>query len=384
MRRWLCSGIAALALITAVHAMEDAPEIAAHAAILVHADSGSVLYEKNADERMLIASTTKIMTALIVLDSCALDECVTIRPSACAVEGSSTYLTAGEQRSVEELLYGMLLSSGNDAATALAEHVSGSSSGFAALMNAYALRMGLENTHFVNPHGLDAESQYSSAADLAKLSSAAMANDTFRRIVSSKRQAFGNRIYANHNKLLWRYDGCIGVKTGYTKAAGRCLVSCAERDGMRLICVTLSDPQDWADHTSLLEWGYSNWRLMELEPQNTMISIPVISGEKASVTVGLSEPTRILAHRDSVLRYEYELPPAVYAGIVAGERAGVLRVYSGETELDSKSLVFTETVPINGAMRLTLWEKLRRGLEISVRYGGVLDPGFVYSSADRA
>ena len=232
---------------------------AAQAAIVVHPETGTVLYEKNADARLGIASTTKIMTALVVLEHCALDESVEILPEYTAVEGSSMYLRAGETYTVEELLYGMMLVSGNDAAVALACHTAGSVQAFANMMNDKARTLGMTGSAFQNPSGLDAEGQYSTARDMAALTCAAMANDTFCTIVATERVTIGGQTLVNHNRLLRCYDGAIGVKTGYTKASGRALVSCAQRGATRFVCVTLSDPDDWNDHTRLLDWAFENY-----------------------------------------------------------------------------------------------------------------------------
>ena len=198
---------------------------AAQAAIVVHPETGTVLYEKNADARLGIASTTKIMTALVVLEHCALDESVEILPEYTAVEGSSMYLCAGETYTVEELLYGMMLVSGNDAAVALACHTAGSVQAFADMMNDKARALGMTGSAFRNPNGLDAEGHYSTARDMAALTCAAMANDTFCTIVSTRSATVGGQTLVNHNRLLRSYDGAIGVKTGFTKKSGRCLAS---------------------------------------------------------------------------------------------------------------------------------------------------------------
>ena len=200
---------------------------AARAAIVVHPETGAVLYEKNADERLGIASTTKIMTALVVLEHCALEEPVEILPEYTAVEGSSMYLRAGETYTVEELLYGLMLVSGNDAAVALACHTAGSVEAFADMMNDQARALGMTDSAFQNPNGLDAEGHYSTARDMAKLACAAMENETFRTIVSTKSTTVDGQTLVNHNRLLRSYNGAVGVKTGYTKTVGRTLVSCA-------------------------------------------------------------------------------------------------------------------------------------------------------------
>ncbi len=235
-----------------------AVSVTAKSALVLDAGTGQVLYEKSADEKSLIASTTKIMTGLLIAEHCDPEATVTIPPEAAGVEGSSLYLKAGEERTVEELLYGLMLHSGNDAAAALALHLDGSVEAFAARMNQRAHELGLTATHFANPHGLDSEENYSTARDLACLAAHALQNDLFRQVCSARSYTGDTHSYVNHNKLLWQYPGCIGVKTGYTKAAGRILVSAAEKDGRRLVCVTISAPDDWRDHKKLLDYGFAS------------------------------------------------------------------------------------------------------------------------------
>lgn len=241
-------------LLCIVPAVAEAVEVSATAAVLLDADTGQLLYEKNGDEQMLIASTTKIMTALVALEQAEPDDTVTVTREH-MTEGSSMYLKPGETVRVEELLYGLLLCSGNDAALALTE-CAGGLEPFVALMNEKAAALGMTHTSFANPNGLDAEGHYSTARDMAVLAAAAMDEPTFRRICSSRAVTIGQRTMENHNRLLRQVEGCVGLKTGYTKAAGRTLVSCAEQDGCRLIAVTLRDGDDWADHAALYEYGF--------------------------------------------------------------------------------------------------------------------------------
>ena len=251
----LLRGLWALCLIFCITpAVAEALEVSATAAVLMDADMGQVLYEKNGDRQMLIASTTKIMTALVVLEHAAPDDVITVTPDHMA-EGSSMYLKAGETVRVEELLYGLLLCSGNDAALALTE-CAGGLTPFVALMNEKAAALGMARTSFVNPNGLDADGHYSTARDMAVLAAAAMENPTFRRICSSRSVTIGQRTMENHNRLLRQMEGCVGLKTGYTQAAGRTLVSCTEREGCRLVAVTLQDGNDWADHAALYDYGF--------------------------------------------------------------------------------------------------------------------------------
>ena len=251
----LLRGLWALCLIFCITpAVAEALEVSATAAVLMDADMGQVLYEKNGDRQMLIASTTKIMTALVVLEHAAPDDVITVTPDHMA-EGSSMYLKAGETVRVEELLYGLLLCSGNDAALALTE-CAGGLTPFVALMNEKAAALGMARTSFANPNGLDADGHYSTARDMAVLAAAAVENPTFRRICSSRSVTIGQRTMENHNRLLRQMEGCVGLKTGYTQAAGRTLVSCTEREGCRLVAVTLQDGNDWADHAALYDYGF--------------------------------------------------------------------------------------------------------------------------------
>ncbi len=229
--------------------------VSARSAILYDCDTGSVLYEKNADERRLIASTTKIMTAVVAMEhACLRDEVVVTAEH--MVEGSSMYLKPGQTVTVEKLLYGLMLCSGNDAALCLADHCGGGVDAFVALMNDKARQLGMVNTSFENPNGLDGEHHYSTARDMALLAAHAAEDPTFRRICSTKSVKIDGRTMENHNRLLKELDGCIGMKTGYTKAAGRTLVTVCERDGRRLAAVTLSDGNDWADHKAMYTWGF--------------------------------------------------------------------------------------------------------------------------------
>ena len=232
-----------------------AVDISATAAVLMDADTGRILYEKNPDRRMLVASTTKILTALVVLESCELRSTVKVTQEHMA-EGSSMYLKPGEEVTVECLLYGLLLASGNDAALALAEACGGVEPCVGA-MNRLAGRIGMTDSHFENPNGLDGEAHYSTARDMAKLASYASKQPTFLRICSTTTAHVGGRTMTNHNRLLREVEGCMGMKTGYTKAAGRTLVSCVEREGRTLVAVTLQDGNDWAEHRALYEFGFS-------------------------------------------------------------------------------------------------------------------------------
>ncbi len=240
-----------------------AVDISATSAILIDASSEKVIFQKNAYERLPMASTTKIMTALIACESGKLKKTVKISPVASSTEGSSLWLKPGEKQKLGDLTYGLMLKSGNDAAVAIAEYIAGSVDAFSLLMNKRAKELGAKNTQFKNPSGLHEEGHYTTAYDLALITRKAMKNKYFSKIVSTKTKTIPNksekwdRALTNHNKMLWRYEGCNGVKTGYVKVSGRCLVTSAKRGKIKLICVTLNAPSDWNDHRILLDYGFS-------------------------------------------------------------------------------------------------------------------------------
>lgn len=347
-----------------------APSVSAQAAILMYAGTGEVLYEHDADDRMLIASTTKIMTAIVVIERCDVDEPVTVGAESVGVEGSSMYLEAGKTYTVEQLLYGLMLVSGNDAATALAIHTAGSIEDFAKLMNAKAAALGMTNTCFKNPHGLDEDGHYSTARDLAVLAAYCMKNDEFRKIVSTRSYTVGEQTLVNHNRLLWTCDGAIGLKTGYTRAAGRSLVSCAERDGMRFVCVTLSDPDDWDDHTALYDWAFGACGYFTAADENTAFTLPVVSGTLESVSAVPESELKVLVLRGEEPEVSVELPRFVFAPITAGETAGEIKVTQDGKIVGCCRLVYAESVPLRQGIELTPWERIRSVWVMAGRYCG--------------
>ncbi|MEG1632543.1 MAG: D-alanyl-D-alanine carboxypeptidase family protein [Oscillospiraceae bacterium] len=350
---------AALCAALLTPALAAAPGSSAQSCILLHADTGTALYEHNADSRMLVASTTKIMTAVVALEKCALSDMVKITAASAGIEGSSMYLKAGEDYTLEQLLYGMMLVSGNDAASAVAIHVAGSVEAFAGLMNRKARELSMDGSHFTNPHGLDEDGHYSTARDMAKLAVCAMSKPDFVRIVSTKSYTVGDRTYVNHNKLLRSCEGCLGLKTGYTKAAGRSLVSCVERDGMRLICVTLGDPNDWDDHAALYDWAFANWRWAPISGMNPL-SLPVISGEAERVYVRPSDDARVLMRAGEKPELHCELPRFVFAPVERGDVAGSVTLSVGGVVLGSGDLLYDAAVPLKRGMELTPWERFKR------------------------
>lgn len=250
----------------------------ARAAALIDVESGRILYEYHGFDEMRIASLTKIMTAIVAIEEGNLQDIVKVGSRAVGKEGSSIYLKLGEEMTLHNMLYGLMLRSGNDAATAIAEHVGGSEEGFVRLMNEKAEWLGLANTRFMNPHGLDQEGHYSSAVDLAKLTAYALHNPVFSEIVATRVKTAPNPNdpwdykWKNKNKMLSFYDGADGVKTGYTKTALRCLVSSATRSGQRLAAVTLNDGDDWADHRKLLDYGFAHYPLKRLAGKGEAVS----------------------------------------------------------------------------------------------------------------
>ena len=331
----------------------SALSVSAKSAVLIEASTGKVLFEKTSTEKLPMASTTKIMTAIVAIENSSLSDKVSIDPSAVGVEGSSIYLHEGELLTMENLLYALLLSSANDAAAAIAIEVGGSIEGFADLMNEKADELGLKHTHFDNPHGLDSETHYTTAYDLARLSAYALENDTFRKIVSTYKTTIpldgnGTRVLINHNKLLRSYDGLIGVKTGFTKKSGRCLVSAAERDGLRLVAVTIDAPDDWNDHKVMLDFGFSEYAHVTLVPVYSYTApIPVIGGNEESVVyANTNEISAVLPRGVSVSDcvFSAEVPRFLYAPISSGDRIGYLVCkYDGE-EIGRSELVTSYAV----------------------------------------
>lgn len=353
--------VLSLALIFAVKIPARAElAVSAKAAILMHADSGRVLYEKNADEHMLIASTTKIMTAIVVLEHCELDDLVEVDSRSAGIEGSSMYLKAGESYTVEDLLYGLLLVSGNDAASALALHVADSMEEFAELMNAKAAELGMTESSFKNAHGLDEEGHYSTARDMAKLAAYCMGNEDFARIAGTVSHTVGEQTLVNHNRLLREYDGCLGLKTGYTMAAGRTLVTCAERDGARYVCVTLNDPADWDDHKALYDWAFANYSFAEVIPAGLSYEVPLISGAEMTAPAETEGAAYALIQNGESYDMELELPAFAFAPISEGDRAGRAVACSDGQEIASVRIVYSEDVEVDRELKLTPGERFLR------------------------
>jgi D-alanyl-D-alanine carboxypeptidase len=333
-------------------------DVSARSAVVLDGDSGEILWAKNAQEQSLIASTTKIMTALVVLENAELTEAVTVPAEAVGVEGSSMYLREGEILTVQDLLYGMMLSSGNDAAVALALHVGGTVEDFVAMMNQKAEELELKDTHFANPNGLDQEGNYATAESLGKLSAAAMQNTDFLQIVSSKSYCCDGHDLTNHNKLLWQYPGAVGVKTGFTKRAGRILVGSAQKDGRRLISVTIYAPDDWEDHKKLLDFGFSQYQEQVLVTAGEIVgSIPLISGQKDAVSLVATDTIKYFMLPNETPEFRLLTPNFLYAAVEAGTQCGTLQVYVAG-KLAAATPVYTAETVSQIEPEPGFWEKI--------------------------
>jgi len=336
-----------------------AQAVSARRAYVLDAVSGRVLFERNANEQSLIASTTKIMTALIVCEQCNVLDRMRIPREAVGIEGSSMYLQEGEILTLQELLYGLMLSSGNDAAVALAIYCGGTVEGFAELMNDKARILGMRGTHFENPNGLDAPGHYSTARDLAVLAAYAMENPIFAKTVSAKSVKVGERYLTNHNKLLWRLEGADGVKTGYTQAAGRILVSSAKREGRRLIAVTIDAPDDWNDHSHLLEEGFSRYSVQRIVSAGDCVDIlDVVGGESHKIEVLAAEDFDYALAPEERPQLALPGPGFVYAPAVEGAEAGHAYVLIEGNAVGKIPVVYGQTIEMEQEEEKSFWEKL--------------------------
>lgn len=353
------AGTAAALLAAVLILPGEAYAVSAEKAYSLDAVSGRVLFDKNADSRSLIASTTKIMTALVVCERCNVLDRMRIPKEAVGIEGSSMYLREGEVLTIQELLYGLMLSSGNDAAVALAICCGGTVEGFVELMNDKARLLGLRNTHFENPNGLDSPGHYSSARDLAVLAAYAMENPIFAKTVSAKTVTAGQRYLRNHNKLLWMVDGADGVKTGYTKAAGRALVSSATRDGRRIITVTLNDPNDWQEHKALLEEGFSRFHVQRVVTAGDRVgTVEVAGGEGARAEILAAEDFSYALAPEENPQVVLPGPGFVYAPVAEGADAGFAYVLIQGKALGKFPVVYGQTVEQEREEPKNIWEKL--------------------------
>ena len=322
--------------------------ISAKSCALYIPEINEFIYEKSADMRMPMASTTKIMTAIVAVEACDMSEIVEIDERSVNIEGSSAYLKVGDILTMEELIYALLLQSANDAAVAIANHVAGDVDAFSELMNEKAKELALTDTHFTNPHGLDDEEHYTTARELAVIAGEALSNDALKSAFATYKRTFqtGERVrtYVNHNKLLSLYDDAIGIKTGFTKKSGRCLVGAAERDGLILIAVTLNAPSDWHDHMAMFDYGYENYEKVTLAYEGEYeYSRFVFNSIGNKITVSNRDEFSIIRKRnDADISAELKLPSFLYAPISTDEILGKVIFteggkYIGEVNLYAKN-----------------------------------------------
>ncbi|MBR5252311.1 MAG: D-alanyl-D-alanine carboxypeptidase [Clostridia bacterium] len=363
MKRSIIIFAAILALLSLLPCTASAADVSARSAVLIEASSGDIIYEKNAHERMSMASTTKIMTALVALEHGNLDKKVTIAEEACGIEGSSIYLKHGEVLTMEDLLYAVMLESANDAAAAVAYEIAGDIDSFAALMNETAEKLGLHDTHFTNPHGLDDKEHYTTAIDLARLTSYAMQNEDFRKIVSTYKHEIPNadegvRYLVNHNKLLRLSDDVIGVKTGFTKHSGRCLVSAAERDGVSVIAVTLNAPDDWNDHLAMHEEGFSAYSSVTLaEAGEFTVEIPCVGAEDGYIILQNRDELTLCLKSGTEIRHELIADRMIFPPVQIGDELGKVIFFADGKEIATIPLYATSNVSATEDTR-SIFEKL--------------------------
>ncbi|MBO5882814.1 MAG: D-alanyl-D-alanine carboxypeptidase [Clostridia bacterium] len=334
------------------------PALSARSAIVIASDGSStplIIHEKNAHERMGMASTTKIMTALVALSLSDTEKKIAVHENATGIEGSSVYLVKGETLTLGELIYALLLSSANDAASAIAIGLCGSEEAFVDEMNKKALSMGLSNTHFVNPHGLYHEEHYTTAYELSLIAEEALKNDfilsavsTYKTTIPHPELEYG-RLLVNHNKMLKLYPSTIGVKTGFTKKTGRCLVSAAEQNGMRLIAVTLDAPDDWNDHKKMLDLGFDSYELKTIYEKNEFLyEISLVGGEKSSAILTNARPIKLILPKhkntDNIKTEVFSSYRFLYAPISQGRTVATL-VVEYEGRVYCSDLITTESIP---------------------------------------
>ena len=351
--------------------------ISAQSAILIDGNTGRIIFEKNAYEKRGMASTTKIMTGILAIENSSPDKIATVSYKAASTEGSSMYLNSGEKIKMESLVYGLMLNSGNDAATAIAENISGSVEAFAELMNDKAQTIDMKDSSFSNPHGLDDAEHYSTAYDMAMLTKYAMKNESFRKIVSTKRKNVelngveNSRFLTNHNKLLSMYDHCIGVKTGFTKSCGRCLVSAAENDGVMLIAVTLNAPDDWNDHIAMYENAFSNYKSYNIIGKNSYIcSLNLVGTQEKNLKLYSKEKITLSLKEDEYqkISLKYEYPDYIEAPVYKGQTLGKIKVM-----MENQEIAQTELITNYGVERII---KNRYGEKLKYLYTNLLSMFF--------
>ena len=341
------------------------PRVTARSAVVMEAKTGRVLYERNMGDRRFPASTTKIMTLIIALEKGNLDDVVKVGPHAAGTEGSTLWLEEGDEITLRELLYGMMLHSGNDATVAVAEHIAGSVDAFARLMTDKAHEIGAKDTNFVNANGLPDDAHYTTAHDLALIASYGYTLPEFEKIVSTKEITFpwvkdDTHRLRNENQMLWLYEGGNGVKTGYTDAAGRCLVSAAKRDGIQLVAVVLDSNWMWNDSILLLDYGFSKIDRTTVVKKHAQVGTVAVTGSRVRRLGVQTKDEIVLPVVDGAAGYEQtiDLPHAVKAPVKKGDAVGTLRI-----SYDGKEVAKTDLVAMQDAEQksffLTVWKNVK-------------------------
>ena len=344
----------------------NAISVSAECACVIDMSTGRVIYEKNMNKQHTMASTTKIMTALVALENSNLEDIVTVSKNATGKEGTSLYLKAGQKVSMEDLLYGLMLQSGNDAAVAIAEGVSGSVEKFAETMTERAKALGAKNSSFKNPNGLDEEGHFTTAYDLAMITKEALKNKKFSEIVSTKSKTIldGTQTVSNHNKMLRIYDGCIGVKTGFTKKSGRCLVTAAKRNNVGIIAVTLNAPDDWNDHTNMLDYAFSTTEYFPVILSGmTINTITVKGGASKSVEIAAEEDFYISENKDDKFKnitVKCDIPKMLTAPVYKGDKIGELSVFYKDVLQKKIDLLASATVDIKIKTHDDFWKNFKK------------------------
>ncbi len=335
---------------------QDTIDISAKSAVVICADTHEVVYSKNMNKQLSMASTTKIMTAILALEYGAADKTIKVTHDMITVEGSSIGLQHGDKISLKTLVKGMLLESGNDAANAVAHIVGGNIPNFVAMMNTKAKEIGMNSTSFETPSGLDGENHYSTAYDMAILGAYAIKNLEFRSICEDESDVvyYGNppyrRVFRNHNKLLEFYDGAFGIKTGFTKKSGRCLVSAVKKDGKTLVAVTLNAPDDWNDHTKIYDYAFEKTNSIKLTADLSTIKLKVVGGTKKSINVEtLCDINYTTLVKNLDYTYEIYIEQFEYAPINKGDIVGKVEFYLKEQKIAEIPICAMDTVNIKNS-----------------------------------
>ena len=345
---------------------EKAPELTANSAIVIEASTGKILYAKNADDRRYPASTTKMMTLIVALEQGNFNDLVSASANAANTEGSTLWLTVGERMKLYDMLSGMMLVSGNDATVAIAEHIAGSVAKFARIMTAKAHAIGAVNTNFTNSSGLPDVNHYSTAADLARIAAYGYKNPMFTKIISTQHITLPwpgkdhDRDLYNENRLLWLYQGANGVKTGYTEAAGRCLVSGANRNGVQIVAVVLDSERMWDDSIKLLDYGFSQIKPVKMLSKGDILkTVMVTDGTGDFVPLVTAGDAYIPVTEDDKDKFSTAViaPNRIDAPVIEGKKLGAVKIYYKNTEVASVDLIAAQSIE-RKSFFATVWGSL--------------------------